>query len=615
MGVRLPVYLLVLITAGFAFCADQTPLPPSPKLARARAEGAPTIDASAFFSSKWDNEAVRIVGRVRDVVSDELNTRYHFILLETDYRTIYCPIADLSEDQILSILHAEVSVLGLIDSYSPPAGRRTLGSRIFVERFSDITILTPPPSDPFAAERTLDWRYGRLFSLHFRERSKMFGKVLASWNRTHLLLRRENGLLAKVETLKEAPHAGEWIEVVGSTETDFFNVNLLQAIWRTCKPMTNFIESVTDVSAKAILENEEGRREVKSELQGEVIRLTGIVRSLPGSGESSGVVGLEENGYLTPVNVSSAPAAVRELEIGCRVAATGVCVMDIDNWYPNAPFPRIRGFFVVLRTPDDLVVLERPPWWTPRRLGIALGLVLAALVAVLLWNKSLRTLAERRGRELFRRQIEKASADLKVEERTRLAVELHDSLAQTLTGVAMEIETAGQFAEGAGADLVRHLDTAAKALDSSRAELRNCLWDLRSAALEEPDMTTAIRRTLLPHCKNVTLLVRFNVPRSRFSDNTAYAILRIIRELALNGIRHGRADTIRVAGGLDGDTLLFSVRDNGCGFDPDAAPGVLSGHFGIQGVRERLLNLGGSLAYESAPGKGTKATVTIRIKS
>ena len=82
-------------------------------------------------------------------------------------------------------------------------------------------------------------------------------------------------------------------------------------------------------------------------------------------------------------------------------------------------------------------------------------------------------------------------------------------------------------------------------------------------------------------------------------------------ELALNGIRHGGAKTIRIAGGIDGNTLEFSVRDDGCGFDPKNCPGVDDGHFGLQGIRERVMQLGGTLSIESEIGKGTKTTVRI----
>ena len=240
-------------------------------------------------------------------------------------------------------------------------------------------------------------------------------------------------------------------------------------------------------------------------------------------------------------------------------------------------------------------------------------LALVMLLAVILvWNVSLRVLAERRGRALFKARIGNATAKLKVEERTHLAIELHDTIAQNLTGVSMELASAADLGEGASPEMLHHLGIATKALKSCRDELRYCLFDLRNQALEEPNFATAVERTLQPHLNGAKLSVRFNVPRKELHDNTAQALLRAIRELAVNAIRHGKATSIKVAGELDADGLRCSVRDDGCGFDPDTCPGVLQGHFGLQGVRERIEGLGGSFDIASAPGKGTKAVITIR---
>ena len=161
----------------------------------------------------------------------------------------------------------------------------------------------------------------------------------------------------------------------------------------------------------------------------------------------------------------------------------------------------------------------------------------------------------------------------------------------------------------------KSLDLAAKSLDSCREELRNCLWDLRNQTLEEASMDEAIRQTLKPHIGDANLTVRFSVPREKLSDNTTHSILHIIRELASNAVRHGNATEIKVAGAIENDRLLFSVSDNGCGFNPENRPTVADGHFGLQGIQDRVDAFEGEMTLQSAPGKGTKATISIRLKS
>ena len=78
-----------------------------------------------------------------------------------------------------------------------------------------------------------------------------------------------------------------------------------------------------------------------------------------------------------------------------------------------------------------------------------------------------------------------------------------------------------------------------------------------------------------------------------------------------NAVRHGNASAIHIAGAFEGNRLLFSVADNGCGFSPSSVPGMDQGHFGIQGIRERVKSLGGDLKIASECGKGTKVTVAV----
>jgi signal transduction histidine kinase len=159
------------------------------------------------------------------------------------------------------------------------------------------------------------------------------------------------------------------------------------------------------------------------------------------------------------------------------------------------------------------------------------------------------------------------------------------------------------------------LSTAQRMLDSCRLELRRCLFDLRGHALEKKDLSDAIRTTLEPLCDGVDLDIRFDIRRSQFDDTTVHATLCMIRELVSNAMRHGHATKVRVEGEYQDGTLSFSVCDNGCGFDPSAAPGPAQGHFGLEGIRERAERLDGTVDVESTQGKGTTVNVKLKVKA
>ena len=100
------------------------------------------------------------------------------------------------------------------------------------------------------------------------------------------------------------------------------------------------------------------------------------------------------------------------------------------------------------------------------------------------------------------------------------------------------------------------------------------------------------------------VLVHWEVPGTE-------KLLHIVRELVTNAVRHGGARHIRVAGAFETGTLKFSVTDDGCGFDPAASPGADEGHFGLQGVYERVETAGGEITIESSPGHGSKLTISL----
>lgn len=267
----------------------------------------------------------------------------------------------------------------------------------------------------------------------------------------------------------------------------------------------------------------------------------------------------------------------------------------------------------MLPSEDDVlaIIAQKSSWWTRERIAIAIAAASALLLLTLVWSLSLRVLVNRRGRELLREKAAHLDSTLRIDERTRLAVELHDSVAQNLSGVSLQVDAALRNERLNPEKTRTNLLLASAILKSSREELRNCLWDLRSRALDEPDMESAIRQTLRPILNDVRLAIRFNVPRTKLSDNTAHAILRIIRELVSNSIKHGSATRIAIAGGIEKDRLMFSVSDNGCGFDAENTPGPAAGHFGLTGIRERLRGFAGTMHIESTGGKGTRTVISM----
>lgn len=571
--------------------------------------------ARELFQGKLDCQTIRLDGTVRDVLTDEIDPDFGFVILDVDGEIVYVAVLIRRAAKVtFPKTGSRVAVSGIVNPYPPPNNRRHLTHYLYVVDSSDISILEPAPADPFDVPdiSTLSIRRPEDI-LAATGRYRAHGTVVALWKKDTALIRMGGDRFLRAEFAQTpVPDYGMTVDIVGFPETDLYQINLSRAIWRTASTGATGVsdEPAHPITLHELMNSPSGAPQLHPEHRGRVLSVRGTVKSISSGGIDGSRLYLESDGYLLPVELDSFPHAAERIPIGAIVEITGVCILDLENWRPNVLLPRIRGISLYLRGTEDLKIVSLPPWWTRERLFTALGLVLAILAGFTIWNLLLRRLAERRGNELLNENAARLEAECRIDERTRLAVELHDSLSQTLSGISMHIDSALRFSERDR--MVGKLRIAAQMLQSCREELRNCLWDLRNRALDEPDMTEAIRRTLKPQTGDAELSIRFCVPRKEISDDTAHIILRILRELASNAVRHGHATRIRIAGAYEPNVFKLSVQDNGTGFDVQNAPGMAQGHFGLQGIRERLKALGGTMSVISSAEGGTKVVMTFR---
>ena len=568
------------------------PLPPPITLTDANVEN-PDLEYSF----------ARVQGVVTAVVPDDLDTNYRRLVLKLQNRSIEIAVScgPFPQAYLKSLLDAEIEAFGL---YTRKAGwRRNIGMHLHLTEQDKLKVLTPPPEDPFAVPE--------LQGADSPHRRRTAGRVIASSNGRFFMTTRTGRFMEVLVTEDTAiPKSGDCVETAGFTELDPFLIRLSESVVRPTAEQFPPLPPPQDVELSRLFKHDNGVDRIDTAMHGQVIHFTGKVSDLL-DGTAPDTFFVQSAGRSVSIDMSGLDEPRNAPEPGSEVSVTGLCLSEFKDDLAHRSIPRFRRYVILPRTVDDIVVVSRPPWWTPTRLLLVIAILAAALVIVLIWNRTLRVLSERRGRQLYREQLGHVLAEKKTEERGRLAVELHDSISQTLTGVAMQVDAASQ------ADTIRpgsakpYLDAAKTLLASCRHELRCCIWDLRSRTFEEKDIAEAIVRTVRPHIGDIDLAVHFNAPRHDLSESTVHAILRIVRELSVNAVRHGGAACIRIAGECSGSTIRFSVQDDGSGFNPAQAGGATSGHFGLQGIRERLKTFNGQLEIESAPGKGTKTTVTL----
>jgi len=228
--------------------------------------------------------------------------------------------------------------------------------------------------------------------------------------------------------------------------------------------------------------------------------------------------------------------------------------------------------------------------------------LLVVLLALLIWS-----VYQLRVRSL------KAQFDAVLVERTRIAREIHDNLAQELLGISVQLEVVARTMPPGAEVAKNHLDRVRMLIRHGIAEARRYVWDLRSQALDNSDLPTALKETAQRLTADAAVEAQVQVggmfrqlPRP-VEDN----LLRIAQEAINNAVTHARPQHIIVNLSFDINRVQLSVRDDGKGFD--ATDGSKNGHFGLVGMRERAERIGGKLNIVSSAETGTEVLVDVPL--
>jgi signal transduction histidine kinase len=339
--------------------------------------------------------------------------------------------------------------------------------------------------------------------------------------------------------------------------------------------------------------------------------------------------------------------AARELG-GARYAALGVpdgegafarfitSGMDDDLIAAMGPLPRTHGMLGAMlesaepfRTPDIHTDPRFRGWW-PRAhpdmrsfLGVPIRSRGGVLGAFYLTEKEgaaefseaderlIVLLAAHAAIAIENARLHERSRELSiVEERNRLARELHDSVTQQLFGVVLAAQSAGEL-------LARGDRTAAEEVERVQAlargamdELRSVVFELRPASLEAEGLAQALRKhvDVLRRVSGRAIELRIAAPPP-LGAPAAGQVFRIAQEALQNALRHAEAERIEVRLEDGAGRLVLTVADDGRGFDP-SAPILRSRRLGLTSMEERATELGGRLTVQSHPGDGT----TVRLE-
>ncbi len=257
--------------------------------------------------------------------------------------------------------------------------------------------------------------------------------------------------------------------------------------------------------------------------------------------------------------------------------------------------------------------LANPTIWLFLFMGLA-GIILGVWIsAIIEQSTQRRQLID----QLEAAQTELAAAERRegvLEERQRLAREIHDTLAQGFTSIFMHLEAAEQAIPDDPDKLQKHLDQARSTARNSLDQARRVVQDLRPDLLEQHSLPDAIERTAIRWREETGITLTTIVTGNPFPlhPNIEVTLLRATQE-ALNNIRkHAQATAVQLTLSYMSDVVILDVQDNGLGLE-GAESSPLSGGYGLQAMSERAEQCGGVVTIESDPGEGTTVVITIPL--
>jgi signal transduction histidine kinase len=575
------------------------------------------VTANQLLTGRFDSRRVEIRGVVWHAIHRD---RIESFALELAGEFGRVTVFALEAGGIVTadLIDAEVTVRGVCFPFFNERAQ-VAGARLEMTSAREIEITRPPFKEPFATPLV---SMGRLqpFSPEGSNfhRQRLRGTVTLVNPGNYLYLQDGNHAVRVNLAERSTVQVGDRIEAVGFPDLRTRFVEWQQAIIK--KTGTAPVPAPVAITPDLVLlpaSRIEDR--ARNDWDGRLVTLTGRLDKLEALKEGQRQLFMDCDGHVITMLLEwpDAGAQIDALRPGTMISTTGICVVDYSKTWPTLDYAEPSEMQLLLRGPYDIAVLQAAPWWTPVHLRLALGAILVILFASLAWVGSLRRQVIKRtaalAHETRARRDAEVEFDATLSERERMAVDLHDTVEQALTGVSYQLEVSEALHQSEPQRSLQHLDLAKQLLAQSREEVRRSVWNLRAQSLNGSHLAEVLRDVAagLSTRNPVQTRVTVNGEECELPDFIAGHLLLLAQESMTNAIKHAHPETIHIALEFDENSVELCVHDDGAGFDPGHAPGLAEGHLGLQGMRERMKRLGGEVKVESSPGHGT--TIRARV--
>jgi len=597
------------------------------------------VTIEELMSGTEDGQRIQISGVLR---SAQLNGgELEIVLVSGGYRFhSFSPIP--AGVNLESLAGAKVLLKGTVaTAYNAPL-RHIVAVTLYIPQASDIVVEQSAPMDPYKEPLTplnaiAQYRKNR------RPDSEVHVKGVVTYKREgeDLFLQDASGGLQVKSKLAESVGPGDVVEAVGFPAVENYLPVLEDAVFRkTGEPHTNLTPRDVTVPDLQLGLYHADYISMKGVLVDRLAR--GIGRTADEPVIQTTLV-LENSNFLFEAekDTTEPNGLLTSIPIGSVVQVQGICLLESDE------DGKIKSVHVLLPTSHDVTVLQKPGWFTPQHLLASLAVVSVILVVAVSWsvmvskkNSKLKWLVGEKeaaqkelqqAHDLLEWRVQERTKQLKIEmtarkeselqfravltERTRLAQELHDTLEQTITGIALQLDRVASQFEKSPEHASHHLKLARNLTRQGQTEVRHSVWGLRSRAGEKFDLVNALNVSgrQIVNGAEIEIEIQTSGQALPLSEVFEENLLRIGQEAITNAVKHSEAHKVKLELEFAPQKVVLQVRDDGKGFSPETCVGPNEGHFGLLGIRERAERMGGSASITSAPGAGTCIRVEIPI--
>lgn len=488
------------------------------------------------------------------------------------------------------LIDARVRVRGVRGSRFN-SGRQLADVALVTSGLEMVTVLKPPPSVSsiplLPVKAVLQFVPGQ----HWEHQIRARGTVTYASD-GEIYIRDETGGLS-VRGVPGPAAVGDLVEVVG-----FASAGLIAPALEDARLLSR--TSGEPVSPRLITPEQA----VSGRFDGDLVQID--ARMLDTSTSPEGTrLSLQAGPFLFSAVRRGLDPRLLGLRPGSELRLTGICA--VYGGRPGVP----QGFQILLRAPADVLVRRAGPWWTSRRAAWILSAVAGLAALTFAWVLALRRRVRAQSNIIWRR----VKRETELQERQRMARELHDTLEQTLTGVSLSLEAASLNLAASPKTAQLLLGRAIGRVATSIDEVRRVVWALRDESLDMRGLATSLReigRQLAScHADSIEVEVEVEGNPHPFVVPVENNLLRIGQEALTNAVKHGKPSRIDVRLRYDHATFSMRVRDDGLGFDTACPPPP--GHFGLAGMRERAAEIGARLELSSRVNGGTEVQVTFDL--